>query len=220
MPFVNRDEAARRLADRLAGYRGSNPLVLAVPRGAVPMGAIIAEALEGELDVALVQKLRAPQQRELAIGSVDETGEVYLAPEARAVGATEEYLAAETEMRLDDLKRRRREYTPIHPPIDPAGRLVIIVDDGIATGASMRAAVALVRRKRPARLVVATAVAPPDTVASLQAEADEIVCLETPRDFLAVGAFFQDFSPVSDETVADILRGARGQPATTSRPGV
>jgi predicted phosphoribosyltransferase len=148
MPFKNRNEAAKILAERLAHYKGLNPLVLAIPRGAVPMGKIIADSLGGDLDVVLVRKLGAPFQPELAIGSVDETGRIYLDPRSRTL-ATDTYIASEKEAQLKILRERRALYSPAHPPIYPAGRIVIVVDNGVATGATMIAALRAVRAKRP-----------------------------------------------------------------------
>lgn len=205
MSFKNRHEAALRLAEVLKKYRGKNPLVLAIPRGAVPMGKIIAEALGGELDVMLVRKLRAPGQPELAVGAIDEAGDYYLHPYAQQLDLTDEYLEGEKRFQLQTLRERRRRYTPARPPIDPKGRIVILVDDGIATGSTMRAALHAIRSKIPAQLVVAIGVAPPDTLQGLESYADEIVCLETPASFHAVGQFFEDFSQVSDEEVMALL---------------
>jgi predicted phosphoribosyltransferase len=210
MVFQDREEAARLLADRLRPYRGQNPLVLAIPRGAVPMGAIIAEALEGELDVVLVHKLGAPGNPEYAIGSLDEAGHVYLSDAARAAGADAAYLERVKRDELATLRRRREQYTPVRPPIDPAGRVVIVVDDGVATGFTMLAALRALRAKKPARLVAAMAVAPPDTLRRLETEADEIVCLDVPEYFYAVGQFFADFPQVSDAEVIAALSGPAG----------
>ena len=138
--FSSRLAAADALARMLAHYRGKNPLVLAIPRGAVPMGRALAEALGGELDVALVRKLGAPGNPELAVGAIDETGWAYVADFARSVGADETYLAREKRAQLDLLRRRRAGYTPGQAAVDPAGRIVIVVDDGLATGATMIAA--------------------------------------------------------------------------------
>jgi putative phosphoribosyl transferase len=135
--FRDRDEAATRLAERLKAYRGKNPLILAIPRGAVPMGKIIADKLEGELDVVLVRKLRAPHQPELAIGSVNEGGWTYLADFAELYGGSADYLESEKRAQMETIRQRRAQYTPIRPPIDPAGRIVIVIDDGLATGATM-----------------------------------------------------------------------------------
>jgi predicted phosphoribosyltransferase len=209
MLFQNREQAAHLLAEKLIKYKGQNPLVLAVPRGAVPMGKIIADALDGELDVVLVRKLRAPNQPELAIGSIDETGHVYLGEYARILRIPEEYLEAEKQRQLETLRKRRSLYTPVHPPIDPAHRIVIVVDDGIATGSTVIAALRALRAKNPAKLIVATAVAPPETLQRIEAEADEVVCLQAPTFFYAIGEFFQDFSQVSDEEVIAILKQSR-----------
>jgi putative phosphoribosyl transferase len=205
MLFKNREHAGHLLAQRLISYRGKNPLVLGIPRGAAPMAKIIAETLGGELDVVLVHKLGAPDQPELAIGAVDETGRVYLSDYVSELGIGEDYLKSETEKQLATLRRRRATYTPLRPPIDPSGRIVIVVDNGIATGATMIAALRAARAKKPAKLIGAVAVAPLATVARLRKEADEIVCLKIPADFYAVGQFFEDFSQVTDEDVVAIL---------------
>jgi predicted phosphoribosyltransferase len=215
MRFKNRDEAARRLASRLSGYRGQRPLVLGVPRGAVPMARIIAHALEGDLDVVLVRKLRAPEQAELAIGAVDEAGTVL---EGRYFDlASGAYLREEVSRQLEILRGRRALYTRAHGPIDPAGRVVIIVDDGIATGSSMLAAIHSIRARHPAKIVVAIGVAPPTSLAAIEAEADDVVCLLAPEDFQAVGQFFDDFSEVTDAMVVEALT-AGVEPAAVSRP--
>ena len=210
MIFRNREHAAQLLAKRLHKYRGHNPLVLGVPRGAVPMAAIIAEALDGELDVVLVHKLGAPLQPELAIGAVDEEGHVSLAETAAQVGADEAYIARERDAQVAMLRARRERYTPARPPVCPEGRTVIVVDNGIATGSTLIAALRAVRARRPARLVAAAAVAPMETVLRLKREADEVVVMHAPVHFLAVGEFFQDFRQVSDEEVVEALaRGVR-----------
>ena len=214
MPFRDREQAAHLLAKRLAGYRGQRPLVLGIPRGAVPMAKIIAEALDGELDVVLVHKLGAPGQPELAIGSVDEAGQLYLSDYVRELGITEAYIASEQAAQLETLRKRRAMYTPIRPPIDPAGRVVIVVDNGVATGASLIAALRAVRAKKPAKLIAAAAVASPRTVSRIALEADEVVCLEMPHDFYAVGQFFHDFSQVSDDQVVAILRQSSPEPGS------
>ena len=207
MLFKDREHAAGLLAQRLISYRGKNPLVLGIPRGAVPMASIIAEELGGELDVVLVRKIGAPEQPELAIGSVDEAGNVYLSDYVSELGVSEEYLKRETERQLAILRRRRAIYTPNRLPIDPAGRIAIVVDNGIATGATMIAALRAVRAKKPRNLIGAVAVAPPETVARLEQEVDDLVCLKVPPDFYAVGQFFEDFSQVTDEEVVAILSG-------------
>jgi putative phosphoribosyl transferase len=205
MPFRNRAHAAHLLAQMLISYKGRNPLVLGIPRGAVPMAKVIAEALDGELDIVLVRKISAPEEPELAIASVDETGQVYFSDDVSEMEIDPEYIQSEAGTQLQVLRGRRARYTPLRSPIDPAGRIVIVVDDGIATGATMLAALRVIRRKKPARLIGAVAVAPAATVARLRNEADQIVCLKTPPEFYAVGQFFEDFTQVSDEEVAAIL---------------
>jgi putative phosphoribosyl transferase len=203
MRFKNREEAARLLSERLAPYRSQHPLVVGVPRGAVPMARVIADALEGDLDVVLVRKLRAPGQPELAIGAVDEAGHVLAG--AYFDTASDAYRREEIRTQQEILRKRRALYTTGTGPIDPAGRVVIIVDDGIATGSSMLAAIGSIKAKNPRKVVVAVAVAPPDTIARLRGEADEVVCLHAPASFYAVGQFFEDFSEVTDDMVAAAL---------------
>jgi predicted phosphoribosyltransferase len=203
MRFKNREEAATELADRLAGYRGQHPLVLGVPRGAVPMARIIADALGGDLDVVLVRKLRAPGQPELAIGAVDEAGAVLKGGYFEI--ASDEYLREEVRTQQAILRKRRELYTRAQKAVDPAGRVVVIVDDGIATGSSMLSAIRSVRAQRPGKIVVAIGVAPPSSLARMRAEADEVVCLRSPQDFLSVGQFFEDFSEVTDDMVVQAL---------------
>lgn len=206
MQFRDREEAANLLAETLAAYRGKNPLVLAVPRGAVPMGRVIADKLGGELDVVLVRKLGAPYQPELAIGSVDEQGHVFLTEHARRLGVDDIYLAREKRQQMEVLATRRRLYTAARPPIDPKGRIVLIVDDGIATGSTMIAALKSVRERKPAKLIAAAAVAPPENVERVRPYADDVVCLAMPSDFYAVGQFFQNFSQVDDAEVVVLLK--------------
>jgi len=210
MIFRDRIEAAERLSDALAAYRGANALVLAIPRGAVPMGRAIARRLDGEFDVVLVRKLRAPFSPEFAVGAIDETGWTYIAPHARQAGADERYLAEEKAAQLATLHRRRAEYTPHRPPIDPAGRVAIVVDDGLATGATMIAALHAVRARGPAKLICAVPVAPPDSVDAVRPYCDEVVCLHTPWDFGAVGRFYRNFEQVEDDEVIRLL-GQAGQ---------
>lgn len=205
--FDSRLDAGRRLAKALAAYRGRNPLVLAIPRGAVAMGAELADALQGELDVVLVRKLRAPGAPEFAVGSVDESGWMYVAEHATQAGADAGYLAREKEAQLEMLRRRRAQYTPARAPVDPRGRVAIVVDDGLATGSSMIAALHAVRAKKPARLVCAVPVAPPETLERVRPYADEVVCLAAPEDFMAVSQFYRDFQQVEDEEVVALLAG-------------
>jgi len=203
--FQDRLDAARQLAAVLAPYRGRNPLVLAIPRGAVPMARAIARALDGEFDVVLVRKLRAPYSPEVAIGAVDESGWTYVAPHAASLGADPDYIAAEKQLQLATLAARRARYTPVRAPIAPAGRTVIVVDDGLATGATMIAALHGLRHSKPARLVCALPVAAPDALERVRPLADEVVCLLAPEDFQAVGQFYRVFDQVEDEEVIALL---------------
>lgn len=207
--FEDRADAARQLAGRLAHLRGSHPLILAVPRGAVPMGVILAQALDGDLDVVLVRKLGAPGNPEYAIGAVDEAGHVSLNPDTQAY-VDADYVAAEAARQGEVLARRRAQYAT--PRVDVAGRIVVVVDDGVATGATVLAALDTLRQRRPARLIAAVGVAPPQAMARLQAHADEVVCLEVASDFQAVGQFYADFDAVEDEQVIALLADWRARP--------
>lgn len=203
MRFRDRADVAARLAERLAAYRGRRPLVLGVPRGGVPMARTIADVLDGDVDVVLVRKLRAPGQPELAIGAVDEAGTILEGRYFAEVPAG--YVQEEVRHQQATLRARRARYTQARAALDPAGRVVIVVDDGLATGASMLAAVRAVRARGPERIVVATGVAPPSSLAGIRAEADEVVCLHVTEDFEAVGQFYDDFSQVTDEEVVAAL---------------
>jgi putative phosphoribosyl transferase len=208
MRYKDREEAARLLVEKLENFKDGNPLLLAIPRGAVPMAKLIADELGGEVDVVLVRKIGAPDNPEFAIGSVAESGWTYIADYAESVGAGREYIEAEKERQLAIMRQRRAQYTPVRPPIDPAGRLVIIVDDGLATGATMISALHAIRAQKPKLLVCAVPVSPPDTIDRVIRFADQVVCPQTPANFAAVGQFYMDFPQVSDEEVMRILRAS------------
>lgn len=210
--FATRIAAARELAKALERYRGAHPLILAIPRGAVPMGQVLAQELGGDLDVVLVRKLGAPHNPELAVGSIDETGWAYIADFASSVGADERYLQREQQTQLELLRKRRAAYTPARQAIDPQGRVVIVVDDGLATGATMIAALHAVRARQPQRLVCAVPVAAPECLERVRGYADEMICLHAPAGFYAVGQFYDEFEQVEDAEVVALL----ARPATAS----
>jgi predicted phosphoribosyltransferase len=208
MMYRDRIDAGRQLASALAQWRGKRPIVYAIPRGAVPMGKAIADALDGELDVVLTRKLGAPGNPEFAIGAVDETGWSYVADYAASAGANRAYIDATIAAEMATMRRRRAEYTPVRPALDPAGRVAIVVDDGLATGATMIGALHGLRARRPAWLVCAVPVASSDAVEKVRPYADEVVCLDTPHFFHAVGQFYADFRQVDDAEVIALLRAA------------
>jgi putative phosphoribosyl transferase len=202
MIFRDRNDAALQLAGQLDRYRGRNPLILAIPRGAVPMGGILAEQLDGELDVVLVRKLRAPFNPEFAIGAVSESGWKDIADYAAESGADEVYLRGEIAIQMATLRARHEQLRGIAGPIDPSGRIVIVVDDGLATGYTMMAALQSVRAAHPARVVCAVPVASHDALVKVSGLADEVVCLHRPARFESVGQFYRSFPQIDDAEVA------------------
>jgi putative phosphoribosyl transferase len=209
--FADRAEAGRLLAERLAAARLQDPLVLALPRGGVPVGAEIARALGAPLDVAFVRKIGAPEQPELAIGAVADGTEPEIVLNVKlvhALGLSEDYIASEAARELAVIEQRRRDYASLRPTAEPQGRAVIVVDDGVATGMTMQAALRHLKRRAPSRLIAAAPVASREAVAMLKREADAVVCLASPRRFGSVGSFYRNFEQVSDEEVAALLREA------------
>jgi putative phosphoribosyl transferase len=209
--FADRSEAGRALARRLPKFKDERPVVLALPRGGVPVGFEVARALEAPLDLILVRKIGAPFQPELAIGAVVDGSrpETVLNEEfVREFEIPESYIAEESARQLAEIERRRTLYMADRARVPVAGRTAIVVDDGIATGATMEAALHATRRADPRRLVLATPVAPPDTLERLRPQVDEVVCLATPWLFGAIGVFYEDFRQLSDDDVVDLLRGA------------
>ncbi len=215
--FVNREDAAHQLAQRLKGRELHDPLVLAIPRGGVATGAELARELGAELDVVLSRKLRAPGQPELAIGAVTEDGRVYLNRFAQEVlDLTDEYLAEERDHQLAEIARRQRLFRGVRPKAPVAGRSVIVTDDGIATGATMIAALQVVKAQRPREVIVAVPVASPDRVAEVRRWCDDVVCLLAPVEFWAIGQFYEDFTQVEDEQVVALLREFVPAPQATA----
>lgn len=206
--FRNREDAGRRLAVKLCGRELYDPVVLAIPRGGVATGAVLAHELGADLDVVLARKLRAPGQSELAVGAVSEDGRVYLNEYGRAfLGVMEDYLVEERRHQLGEIARRKRLFRDVHPPVPLAGRSVIVTDDGIATGATMIAALQAVRAQNPREVIVAVPVASPDRLEEVRRWCDDVVCLLSPEGFGAVGQFYEDFSQVEDDEVVQVLRG-------------
>ncbi|GBC85145.1 Putative phosphoribosyl transferase [bacterium HR11] len=206
MVFRDRAEAARRLAERLEPFRGEDLVILAIPRGGVVIGDGIARAIGGQLDVVVPRKLGAPYDPELAIGAVMHDGSVFLNEDViEALGVPEEYIEKEKAAQMKEIERRLILYRG-HREYRLEGRTVLLVDDGVATGATLLVAARWVRTQAPKKLVIAVPVGPPETIEKLQAVADEVVALLIPAQFGAVGEFYRDFSPVTDEEVRRIMR--------------
>ncbi|HWB42739.1 MAG TPA: phosphoribosyltransferase family protein [Gemmatimonadales bacterium] len=208
--YADRTEAGGALGRALVRYRGTRPLVLGIPRGGVPVAAEVARQLDGELDVLVARKLGAPRHEELAIGAVTADGGRFLNEDVlRELGVTDEYLRRVTEEQMGEARSREQRFRGTGTPIPIEGRTVILVDDGLATGATMRAAARAVRTRRPGRLVVAVPVGAAETCAVLAEEADEVVCPSKPSPFIAIGLHYEDFTQVPDSQVVELLRRAR-----------
>jgi predicted phosphoribosyltransferase len=220
--FRNREDAARQLAQRLKGRELHHPLVLAIPRGGVITGAVLARELGAELDVVLSRKLRAPMQPELAVGAISEDGRVYLNHRAQEVlDLTDDYLAEERRHQLAEIARRKKLFRAVRPEAPVARRSVIVTDDGIATGSTMIAALQAVKTQDPREVIVAVPVASPDRLAEVRRWCDDVVCLLSPADFWAIGQFYEDFTQVEDDEVVKLLRefAPAGPPVGSISPG-
>jgi putative phosphoribosyl transferase len=206
--FIDRSDAGRGLARALLCYRDRRPVILALPRGGVPVAAEVAAALNAPLDLVLVRKIGVPEKPELAMGAVVDGGAPIVVRNDDVIalaGVDEAEFNAVRDRELAEIERRRRLYLGDRVSADVAGRTAIVIDDGVATGATTRAALRALRLRRPARLVLAVPVAPTDTVAALREEADEVVCLETHASFGAIGFYYADFGQLSDQEVKDIV---------------
>jgi putative phosphoribosyl transferase len=210
MPFSDRREAGRRLAEALLHLRDSSPVVLGLPRGGVPVAFEVAQALDAPLDVLIVRKLGVPHQPELGMGAVGEDGVRVLNPEVvRGSGVSDEDIAQVEARERIAVEQRARLFRDARPDVSLDGRTAIIVDDGLATGGTARAAIQVARAHGADRVVLAVPVAPPDTADALGRDADEVVCLESPAPFWAIGAWYGDFSPTVDREVIELLNEAR-----------
>ncbi len=210
--FSTREAAGQRLAQRLLSYASPETVVLGIPRGGLPVAREVAKALHAPLDIIVVRKLGAPGQPELGIGAVvdgDHPRAIFNQEVLEHLGVSDDYIDGEIKRQLKEVKRREESYRQGRAKVPLEGKTVIVVDDGIATGSSTRAALRGVRRHKPKRIILAVPVAPSETVEALRSEADEIVCLETPENFYAVGQFYRDFHQVSDEEVKSILQAER-----------
>lgn len=208
MPFKDRIDAGRKLAAALGAYKDQRAVALALPRGGVPVAAEVASFLRAELDLVLVRKIGVPAQPELAMGAVVDGASPLVVRNEKIIalaGISDAEFKAVCDRELEEIERRRQRYLGNRPPIELEGRIAIMIDDGLATGATTRAALRATRLRKPGKLVLAVPVAPPETVAALRQEADEILCLETHEDFGAIGYYYADFRQVSDTEVIDIL---------------
>ena len=220
MHFANRTDAGRQLAQALARYKNRGAVVLALPRGGVPVAAEVAAALNAPLDLILVRKIGVPMQPELAMGAVVDGEKPLIVRNEDVImlaGVDETDFKAVCDAELAEIERRRQRYLGGRERIDVAGRIAIVIDDGIATGATTRAALRATRARQPKKLILAVPVAPTESLAAMQEEADEVVCLEDYESFGAIGFYYSDFRQTSDQQVIDTL--ARfAQAATQEAP--
>ena len=213
--FQTREEAGRELGKRLAAMNIANPVVLALPRGGVPVATEIARALKAPLDLLLVRKIGVPSQPELAAAAVvdgDHPDLVLNDAVMRMAGLHRDEIEGLMKVQLVEIDRRRRLYLGDRPPVDVSGRSVIVVDDGIATGTTVRAALTALRRRHPMRLILAVPVAPEGSLAEIEGQVDDLICLRQPRPFHAIGQFYADFHQVEDDEVIALMKTA-GTPA-------
>lgn len=210
MRFPNRIQAGRLLAKKLTKYADrEDAIVLAIPRGGVPVAFEVAKALHVPLDVFICRKLGVPMQEELALGAVASGGVRVLNDNLIGfLGIPPERIERIAGLQQRELERRERAYRGERPPLEVQGKTAILIDDGVATGASMLAAITALRRLEPARIVVAVPVATLSTIERLKREADEVICVDSPQEFYAIGQFYEDFSQTTDEEVCDLLHGA------------
>jgi predicted phosphoribosyltransferase len=218
VPLPDRETAGELLADRLLGYKDENPVVVALPRGGVPVAYAIARRLGAPLDILIVRKVGAPGNPEYGLGAVVEDGTRFLdEPRIRASGYTVRELTPTIAREVAEVERRAREFRAGRPPLDLADRTVIVVDDGVATGGTVLAALQAVRSRSPRRVVLALGVAPPDTVELLRPEVDDLVVLLVPSSFFAVGEWYRRFAQVSDEEVERLLERPPTESASVPR---
>jgi putative phosphoribosyl transferase len=206
--FADRKTAGRQLSQRLQYLRHEKPVVLALPRGGVPVGFEIAEGLDAALDIVLVRKIGVPWQPELALGAVVDGADPHVVINdslAAELAIDESYIKSETARQLEEIERRRKLYLGDRPPVPLAGRTVIVVDDGIATGSTVRTALRAIRNAGAGKIVLAVPVAPRDALDELRGEVDEIICLSTPSPFIAVGAHYAEFAQLADADVILLL---------------
>jgi len=221
MLFADRNDAGRRLAVALSEYKAKDCVVLALPRGGVPIAAIVADAIGAPLDLLLVRKIGATQNPELAIGAIVDGAKPVVVRNQRILrltGTTDAAFDRTAARELAEIERRRLLYMKGRSPLDVKGKTVIVIDDGIATGATMQVALKSLRDRGASELVVASPVASQDALETLAEDADRIVCLASPEDFSGVGAFYQDFSQLEDEDVIALLAGRRTRPQPNTQP--
>jgi predicted phosphoribosyltransferase len=206
-PFGDRREAGRLLAKELSDYRGKGAVVLGIPRGGIIVAQEVAQALEADMDIVLAHKLCAPIRAELAMGSISEDGKLFINKEViEELGIDEAYIKQEKARQMAEIRRRTKLFRHVRPKVPLGNKIVIVTDDGVATGATTQAALWAVRLEKPKKLIAALPVGPEDTIRRLAKDVDEMICLRTPPLFAAVGQFYISFEPVEDDVVLEILK--------------